>query len=222
MTNLHERMLPDVRIEPAIVRIPGGRASDRATVPSILTFHLSTYLFNEIMEWDNWNATQRGPKSRLNEHTPVQPQNEPAHVKWIIITKGKQRRPVWSEPQRRLRHICRVSPESSLFAHIIYGARGSAKLSHEIVQINMKTWAWQNHQHGLCAQRRLRSAWASAQSDWSLRCPQEERLGPKLPIKHWAHSSFRWFCHAAAHMKTSTYPSECYFMCLPYHIVRAL
>ena len=31
MTNLHERMLPDVRIEPTTVRIPGGRASDRVT-----------------------------------------------------------------------------------------------------------------------------------------------------------------------------------------------
>ena len=29
-----------------------------------------------------------------------------------------------------------------------------------------------------CAQRRLRSAWASAQSDQSLRCPHEETLGP--------------------------------------------
>ena len=35
----------------------------------------------------------------------------------------------------------------------------------------------------LCAQWRLRSAWASAQSDQSLRCPHEESLGPKLPIK---------------------------------------
>ena len=33
ITKLHERMLPDVRIEPATVRIPGGRASDRATAP---------------------------------------------------------------------------------------------------------------------------------------------------------------------------------------------
>ena len=29
-----------------------------------------------------------------------------------------------------------------------------------------------------CAQRRLRSAWASAQSDQSLRRPHEESLGP--------------------------------------------
>ena len=30
----------------------------------------------------------------------------------------------------------------------------------------------------LCAQRRLRSAWASTQSDQSLHCPHEESLGP--------------------------------------------
>ena len=30
----------------------------------------------------------------------------------------------------------------------------------------------------LCAQQRLRTAWASAQSDQSLRCPHEETLGP--------------------------------------------
>ena len=35
----------------------------------------------------------------------------------------------------------------------------------------------------VCAQRRLRSAWASAQSDQSLRCPHEEALDPKLSIK---------------------------------------
>ena len=32
----------------------------------------------------------------------------------------------------------------------------------------------------LCVQRRLRSAWASAQADQSLRCPHEESLGPRL------------------------------------------
>ena len=41
-------------------------------------------------------------------------------------------------------------------------------------------WAasWQNQHNGMCTQRRLRSAWASAQSDQSLRCPHEENLGP--------------------------------------------
>ena len=32
------------------------------------------------------------------------------------------------------------------------------------------TAAWQNQQSGMCAQQRLRSAWASAQSDQSLCC----------------------------------------------------
>ena len=49
-------------------------------------------------------------------------------------------------------------------------------------------WAasWQNQQNDLCAKRRLRSAWASAYSDESLRCPHEETLGPQLPIERTA------------------------------------
>ena len=68
------------------------------------------------------------------------------------------------------------------------------------------------------AQRRLRSAWASAQSDQSLRCPHEERFCPSLPIERtaktlirlggcpgWSESSLGahslcWFCHVAAHL----------------------
>ena len=48
-----------------------------------------------------------------------------------------------------------------------------------IYYMNIHVWAasWQNEQNGLCAQRRLRQAWASAQSDQSLRCPHEESLG---------------------------------------------
>ena len=69
----------------------------------------------------------------------------------------------------------------------------------------------------LCAPRRLRSAWASAQSDQSLCCLHEESLGPKLPTERtaktlirlsgcpgWSESSLGaqslcWFCHVAAH-----------------------
>ena len=41
-------------------------------------------------------------------------------------------------------------------------------------------WAatWQKQTKWVCAERRLRSAWASAQSDQSPRCPHEESLGP--------------------------------------------
>ena len=38
----------------------------------------------------------------------------------------------------------------------------------------------------MCAKRRLRSAWASAQSDQRLRCPHEEALGAWLYLEHTA------------------------------------
>ena len=65
-----------------------------------------------------------------------------------------------------------------------------------------------------------RLAWASAQFDQSLPSMHEEALGPRLPINFtaktdqtgqmprlilslpWAHSSFCWFCHAAAHFSS--------------------
>ena len=44
---------------------------------------------------------------------------------------------------------------------------------------NTSIWAaaWQNQENDLCAQRRPRSAWASAQTNQSLRCRFEEILG---------------------------------------------
>ena len=53
-------------------------------------------------------------------------------------------------------------------------------------------WAasWQNQQNDLCAQRRLRSAWAFAQSE-SLHCPHGETLGSWLPIERAAKSLIR-------------------------------
>ena len=56
-----------------------------------------------------------------------------------------------------------------------------------------ENWAttWQNHQNYLCAQWRLRSAWASAQSDQSQRCPPEAKFGPKLPIERTAKTLIR-------------------------------
>ena len=46
--------------------------------------------------------------------------------------------------------------------------------------------SWQNQKYGTCAQRRLRSTWAFAQSDQSLRCPHEESLGPYLQRRLWS------------------------------------
>ena len=63
------------------------------------------------------------------------------------------------------------------------------KFCHNMSRLITKQSKW------LCAQRRLRSAWASAQSDQSslCRCPgwSESSLGAQ---------SFCWFCHEAAHM----------------------
>ena len=43
----------------------------------------------------------------------------------------------------------------------------------------------------VCTQRRLRSTWASAQSNQRLCCPHEESFGPKLPIKCTAETLIR-------------------------------
>ena len=80
----------------------------------------------------------------------------------------------------------------------------------------------------LCAQRRLRSAWASAQSDRSLRCALNGYLRTQAFFMQtsktlirlggcpgWSESllgahSFCWFCHVVAHMAVKyslTYPS---------------
>ena len=47
------------------------------------------------------------------------------------------------------------------------------QLCHKVPHVS-----WQNKHNDMCAQWRLRSDWASAQSDQSLRCPHEESLGP--------------------------------------------
>ena len=69
----------------------------------------------------------------------------------------------------------------------------------------------------LCAQRRLRSAWACAQSDQSSLCTWWVAKDPSFLHAHredsdqtgqadlslrWAHMSFCWFCRAAVQMFT--------------------
>ena len=84
-----------------------------------------------------------------------------------------------------------------------------------------KIWAaaWQNRQNELCTQWSVRSAWAFAQSDQTLRCPCEETFGPKLPIEcipkesdqtgrmlrlilslPWAYRPYCWFWCAQSHL----------------------
>ena len=64
---------------------------------------------------------------------------------------------------RASRRIHEVSQQPLLFAHTIWAT------------------SWQNQQNGMCAQRRLRSAWASAQS-FCLFCREElEEVSDKEP-----------------------------------------
>ena len=49
VTKLHKRILPDVRIEPATVRIPGGHASDQAITPGANTVEKTIVNENRFM-----------------------------------------------------------------------------------------------------------------------------------------------------------------------------
>ena len=82
---------------------------------------------------------------------------------------------------------------------------------------NIWAAAWQNQQNDMCAQRRLRSAWASVKSDQSSLCTQWVAKNPRFLHAdsedyqtvdaqtdwslHWAQSLFCWFCRAAAHFQ---------------------
>ena len=59
--------------------------------------------------------------------------------------------------------------------------------------VSCSIWAasWQNQENGMCTQWRLRSAWASAQSDQSLRCPHKETLGLWLFLERTAKTLIR-------------------------------
>ena len=91
-----------------------------------------------------------------------------------------------------------------------------------------KNWAaaLQNKQNDLCAQQRLRSTWASTQSDQSS-LSAWTNIGPLTTYwvhskdwsdwvdaqadlsLHWAHMLFYWFCCAAAQIWKIQTPEEC-------------
>ena len=126
-----------------------------------------------------------------------------------------------SRTQTRMRSQfgSRLSIQSRLQSRKERLARTSKRLSYQNhVEMSTHTiWAasWQNQQNGMCAQWRLRSTWASAQSDQSS-LSTWRKLGSLAT--HWAHSEdwldwadaqadlslrwahmpFCWFCHEAA------------------------
>ena len=109
---------------------------------------------------------------------------------------------VLDTPWGTLGHIF-IFSRNILFFHRVYNTNQAGPKHNKIVQHgnqsaehgheckHKRAASWQNQQNGMCAQRSLRSAWASAQSDQSLRCPHEESLGPYLPIECTAKTLIR-------------------------------
>ena len=81
---------------------------------------------------------------------------------------------------RKYRCVCKCHVSFASQYTIVFKLTSESAFS----RVNHR-WAasWQNQQNGMCTQRRLRSAWASAQSDQGLRCSHEETLGFSLPIE---------------------------------------
>ena len=77
----------------------------------------------------------------------------------------------WNFKRTFIKQTCNISVGPILNA-------GQWKILFIVPQLYIWATAWQHQQNDLCAQRRLRSALASAQSDQSLRCPHEKTLGP--------------------------------------------
>ena len=126
--------------------------------------------------------------------------NEPTHeilalfvLRKLILQTHMRSHPVgldlwfWSDPsstsilyvseQRRLWQDCvDAQARLSLTDHL-------CDKDHNFVGLLKWDVAQQNQQNDLCAQWRLRSTWASAQSDQSLCCPHEETLGPWLSLE---------------------------------------
>ena len=108
--------------------------------------------------------------------------------------------------------------------NILWDANAAVSATDLAVLSYIYIWAaaWQNpkptkiivcQQNDLCTQRRLGSAWTSAQSEQSLRCLHEEATHkvdsedsnqtgwmPRLIWVFAGHTSFCWFSHAAAQL----------------------
>ena len=95
---------------------------------------------------------------------------------------GRMPRLIWVFAGRTLILLvlsCRGSNVRSAITNIMSRLKGNTSefpsrgiYRSDLSRLMTKPTKW------LCAQLRLRSAWASAQSDQSLRCPDKESLGP--------------------------------------------
>ena len=111
---------------------------------------------------------------------------------WVKVGLTKSVSPLLFECQHCSAHGVILQSDLNYWYSLIYPTRTYPIIEPPVT----KPTKW------LCTQRR-QSAWASAQSDQSLRCPHEESLGPYLSIKRTAKTlirlgrrpgwlSFRW------------------------------
>ena len=98
--------------------------------------------------------------------------------------------------------VIRISSPSIKHMHISFSYKPVLFLSQKNWKITFEPLHDKTQQSGMCAQQRIRSAWASAQSDQSLCCPHKARV-LSYPLsaqqRHWpdcadAHAdlSLRW------------------------------
>ena len=104
-------------------------------------------------------------------HSTTEPLRSPTRKWWILLRLG--RCPGWSE---------------SLLFLLVLSCSGSYMhlLFNEMKGLSDQIWAvtWQTQQNGMCAQQKLRSAWASAQSDQSSLSAWRKL---ESLVTHWAH-----------------------------------
>ena len=140
---------------------------------------------------------------------------------------------IYSIAKIRLKEIWKFRIKLNLKEYIQYHLKTLCTSKHltswTIILISTKLWAagWQNQQNDLCAHRRLRSAWASAQSDQSLYCPHEDTWSPELPNERTAKtliwvfagctSHFGRFCHVQDHIITSRQQLYTYLSSVKHH-----
>ena len=91
----------------------------------------------------------------------------------------------WFKVMLKNQSWLRMSERTERVYTVIIQNYGDLEMWKIAVIILKEKWAasWQNQRNDISAHRRLRSAWASIQSDQSLRYPYEETLGPLLPIE---------------------------------------
>ena len=101
------------------------------------------------------------------------------NVESLAINKRQRR--LWSARMRRL--IWFFAGRTYIVFSYWTRMQTATALDHDIGSHGHSIWAtlWENVPSDMCAQRRLKSACASAQSDQSLHCPHEDTFHPWLP-----------------------------------------